>query len=189
MMLHWFNVTGSARNSASRWPGALTVVKRSLLGVALASGFLASTVILRAQEPSSGALTAARELIELKGATNMFDPVVPGVIESGKNRFLQTNTSLSKELNEVAAQLRKEYAAKRTEISNEMARIYAQQFTEKEIKEAVVFYRTPLGKKLIEVEPRVLDQSMKNIENWAERFSEEVMGRFRAEMRKKGHNL
>src|SRR3954465_13240533 len=105
----------------------------------------------RAQENSPGAVAAAKELIELKGATNMFDPVVPGVIETAKNMFLQTNLSLSKDLNEVAAQLKKDYAAKRSEISTEMARTYAQQFSEKEIRDAVAFYKAPLGKKLIEL--------------------------------------
>src|SRR4051812_7545005 len=79
----------------------------------------------KAQEPSSGTIAAAKELIELKGATNMFDPVVPGVIETAKNMFLQTNLGLSKDLNEIAAQLKKDYAGKRGDISNEMARTYA----------------------------------------------------------------
>ena len=142
-----------------------------------------------AQEPSAASIAAARDLIQLKGAASMFDPVVPGVIETAKNMFMQTNMSLAKDLNEVAAQLRKDYAGKSAEIANEMARIYAQQFSEKEIAEAVAFYRTPLGKKLIEVEPKVLEQGMTNVQNWADRFSEEVTAKFRAEMRKKGHNL
>jgi hypothetical protein len=142
-----------------------------------------------AQEPSAASIAAARDLIQLKGAASMFDPVVPGVIETAKNMFMQTNMSLAKDLNEVAAQLRKDYAGKSAEIANEMARIYAQQFSEKEIAEAVAFYRTPLGKKLIEVEPKVLEQGMTNVQNWADRFSEEVTTKFRAEMRKKGHNL
>ncbi|HEY0440817.1 MAG TPA: DUF2059 domain-containing protein [Xanthobacteraceae bacterium] len=142
-----------------------------------------------AQEPSAASIAAARDLIQLKGAASMFDPVVPGVIETAKNMFMQTNMSLAKDLNEVAAQLRKDYAGKTAEIANEMARIYAQQFSEKEIAEAVAFYRTPLGKKLIEVEPKVLEQGMTNVQNWADRFSEEVTTKFRAEMRKKGHNL
>lgn len=142
-----------------------------------------------AQEPSAASIAAARELIQLKGAASMFDPVVPGVIETAKNMFMQTNMSLAKDLNDVAAQLRRDYAGKTAEIAHEMARLYARQFSETEIKEAVAFYRSPLGKKLIEVEPKVLEQGMSSVQNWADRFSEEVTAKFRAEMRKKGHNL
>ena len=142
-----------------------------------------------AQEPPPAAVAAAKELIELKGATNMFDSLVPGVIESAKNTFLRTSPNLAKDLNDVATQLRTENAAKRGEINNEMARIYAQRFTEKEIRDAVAFYKTPLGKKIIEVEPQVLETSMTRIQTWADQFSENMMTRFRAEMRKKGHTL
>lgn len=142
-----------------------------------------------AQEPSAAAIASARELIELKGATNMFDALIPGIIETAKNTFLRTSPNLAKDLNEVAAQLRTENAAKRGDINNEMARIYAQRFTEKEIKDAVAFYRTPLGKKIVEVEPQVLEQSMTRIQAWADQFSDNVMTRFRAEMKKRGHSL
>jgi uncharacterized protein len=142
-----------------------------------------------AQEPPPGAIAAAKELIEMKGAMNMFDPLVPGVIETAKNTFLRTNPGLSKDLNEVAAALRTEHAGKRADIANEIARTYASQFTEKELREVIAFYKTPAGKKVIEVEPRVLEQSMTRVQSWAERFSEDMMKRFRADMRKKGHNL
>ncbi len=168
--------------------------ERPFLAVAALSGMAVAAVIAfcgaaRAQEPSGSALASAKELIELKGATHMFDPVVPGVIETAKNTFLQTNPGLSKDLNEVATKLRSELAGKRAEIANEIARIYAQQFTEKELKDAVTFYKTPLGKKLIDVEPRVLDQGMTAAQSWADRFSEEVVRKFRAEMKRKGHDI
>ena len=142
-----------------------------------------------AQEASPGALAAAKELVEVKGATSMFDPLIPGVIETAKNTFLRTNPGLSKDLNDVASQLRTEYAAKRSEIGTEVARTYATSFTEKELRDTVAFYKTPLGKKLMEVEPRVMEQSMTRVQNWAEKFSEDMVARFRVDMRKKGHNL
>ncbi len=119
----------------------------------------------------------------------MFEPLIPGVIESAKNSFVPTNPQLARPLNEVAAQLRKEYEARNAEILNEVSKIYAQHFTEQELKEIVAFYRTPVGKKMITQEPIALDQSLKAAQAWANRFSEEVLGRFRAEMKKKGHNL
>ena len=42
---------------------------------------------------------------------------------------------------------------------------------------------------MITEEPIALDQSLKAAQAWANRFSEEVLGRFRVEMKKKGHNL
>jgi len=138
---------------------------------------------------AQAAIAAAKELVALKGGATMFDPLVPGVIESAKNSLVPTNPQLQQQLNEVAAQLRKEFDPKRAEILNEVAKVYAQRFTEPELKEIVAFYKTPIGKKMIIEEPIALDQSLKVAQAWATRFSDEVLERFRAEMKKKGYNL
>jgi hypothetical protein len=163
------------------------LIHRAALAAALLVAFLAFTAGSHAQTP--GALAAAKELVSLKGGANMFDPLIPGVIESAKNAYLPTNPQLSKELNDVALQLRKEYDPKRADVLNEVSKIYAQHFTEQELKDLVAFYKTPLGKKMITEEPVALDQSLKAAQAWATKFSDEVLERFRAEMKKKGHPL
>ncbi len=134
-------------------------------------------------------MAAAKELVVLKGGTAMFEPLIPGVIESAKNNFLPTNPQLAQPLNQIAAELRKEYEPKRDEILEDVAKIYAQHFTEQELKDLLAFYKTPLGKKLIAQEPIALDQSLKATQAWAVHFSDEVVQRFRVEMKKKGYNL
>jgi hypothetical protein len=99
------------------------------------------------------------------------------------------NPMIARDLNEVAAKLRTELTPRIVELLDEAARLYATRFTEQELKDALAFYRTPLGKKIITEEPMVLDQSMRNAETWAAKFGEEVMGKFRAEMKRKGHDL
>jgi uncharacterized protein len=159
---------------------AVTLGCLALGGIALAQGPAA---------PSAAAIAAAKELVSLKGGATMFDPLVPGVIESAKNSLVPTNPQLQQQLNDVAAQLRKEFDPKRAEILNEVAKVYAQRFTEPELKEIVAFYKTPIGKKMSIEEPIALDQSLKVAQAWATRFSDEVLERFRAEMKKKGYNL
>jgi uncharacterized protein len=157
----------------------------SMLGIALAASIGTAT----AQQPSAAALATAKELITVKGATALWAPLVPGVIEQAKSVFLQTNPMLSKDLNEVAAKLRTEYAARSAEVVNDVAKLYAERFSEQELKDALTFYKSPLGKKMVTEEPAILDQSMRNAQNWANRLSEEVIGKMRAEMKKRGHDI
>lgn len=142
-----------------------------------------------AQPPSAGAIAAARELVELKGGGQMFDPIIIGVIEQTKTALVQTNPQLSKDLNDVSNALRTEFAPRRNEIFNEAAKLYATRFTEAELKELVTFFKTPIGKKMVTQEPQVLDETFGYVQQWAPRVGEDVMNRFRAEMKKKGHNL
>jgi uncharacterized protein len=143
----------------------------------------------RAEEPSASAVALAKELIVLKGSTRIWDSVVPGVIEQAKGVFLQTNPALSRELNDVAAQLRTEYAPRGSQLADQIALVYAQTFTEQELAGALSFYKTPLGHKIITLEPKVLDEGMSRIQEWTNKFSSEVMIRMRAEMKKKGYDL
>jgi hypothetical protein len=165
-----------------------SLVARIAVAVLVAFGGAGLAGAARAQEPSPAAVNTARELMTLKGV-GMFDALIPGVIETVKNNFIPTNPNLIRELNEVAGQLRQEYAAKRPELHTEIARAYARFFTEQELKDILAFYKTPLGAKMIAQEPLAVEETLKRAQNWANGFSEQVMAKFRAEMKKKGHDL
>jgi hypothetical protein len=167
----------------------LRSLNRLTLIVALAFGWVVLAGPARAQTPSPAALAAAKELMTLKGAAAMFEPLIPGVIESAKNQFVPTNPNLAGPLGEVAAQLHKEYEPKRAEVVELVAKIYAQHFTEAELKEIVAFYKTPAGKKMLAEEPAAINQSLTAAQDWANQFSDTVLQRFRTEMAKKGHKL
>ena len=147
------------------------------------------TGLASAQEPTPSGLALAKELIVLKGSTQLWEAVVPGVIEQVKGVFMQTNPALGRELNDVAAQLRTEYAPRATQLVDQVAQLYAKTFTEQELKDALVFYKSPLGRKIVNEEPKVLDDGFRRIQQWANKFSEEVMSKMRAEMKKKGYDL
>ncbi|MDP2411443.1 MAG: DUF2059 domain-containing protein [Pseudolabrys sp.] len=139
--------------------------------------------------PTPAALAAAKEVVAITGATALFNPLIAGVVEQAKNLFLQQNPALAKDLNEVAVKLRTDLAPRFDEISNEVARIYTVHFAEAELKELAAFYKTPVGKKLIEVQSLVVDDSLKFAQDWANKLSDEVLPKIRDEMKKRGHSL
>jgi hypothetical protein len=167
----------------------MTMIAQRGIVAALALFYLACPGPAAAQQPSSSAIATAKELLVTKGATAMFDPLIPGMVESTKNALLPTNPGLFKDLNEVAGRLRTEFAPRRNEIVDEIARLYAQRFSEAEMKEVIAFYKSPVGRKFSSEEPAIIDQGLSRAEAWSKKMSDEVMTRFRAEMRKKGHDL
>jgi hypothetical protein len=111
------------------------------------------------------------------------------VIDKVKGMLLQTNVMLQKDLDAVGANLNKVYAPRTNELLNEFAVVYASRFTEAELKEIVAFYRSPAGKKVIALEPQIFDDAVTNLQDQQEKFAEEVIRAFRAEMKKRGHDL
>lgn len=162
-------------------------VRAALL--ALAFAVLASSGQAQTPAPSANAVALAKEIIAAKATTAGFETVGPAVVEKAKSLFLQTNPLLSKDLNEVAAKLRADYAARFNEPLNDAAKIYASKFTEQELKEILAFYKSPAGKKVVVQEPQIFEQSMASMDQWASTLSEEIINKMRAEMRKRGHDI
>ena len=138
---------------------------------------------------SPTAMLLAKELIDIKGAAQAYDPLVTGVIEYHKNFFTQNNPNLARDIDQVAQKLAADLAPRKAEMQQEITRIYASHFTEQELKDALAFYKSPLGKKLIAEEPKALEETIKAADDWSRKFAAEVDAKFRAEMQKRGKNL
>jgi uncharacterized protein len=181
-----------ARLSMRLFPGRFPSTSRlliALLTLALIGLGKPALAQAPAASPSPAAILLAKQIIQLKGVDKLFDPLVRGVIVKARDQFMQTNFMWANDLNAVAAQLEKEYAPRANELVDASARIYASHFTEAELKQLLAFYQSPLGRKVIEEEPKTLDESMANAGNWASNFSDEVIAKMRDEMKKRGHDL
>ena len=77
----------------------------------------------------------------MKNASAMYANAVPNIVEQTKNALLQSNLNYQKDLNEVAVIVAKNLAGREKEIGDGMAQIYANEFTEQELKDLVTFYK------------------------------------------------
>jgi hypothetical protein len=167
---------------------------KSLIRMLSAAGFVLGLALAaapaqaqgNAPAPTPAAIAAAKELLAMKNANQMYANAVPGVVERTKTELMQTNINYQKDLNEVAVIVAKKLAGRENEIGDGMAKVYASQFTEQELKDLVTFYKSPLGQKLLTAEPKAIQMSMAYLNQWAQSFSEVVNAEFRSEMRKRG---
>jgi hypothetical protein len=119
----------------------------------------------------------------------MYASAVPNIVQRTMDTMLQNNLNYQKDLKEVAVIVAKNLAGREKDIGEGMAKIYAADFTEQELKDLVTFYKSPLGQKLLTQEPKSISASMNYMNQWAQSFSEEVNGQFRSEMRKRGKEI
>jgi hypothetical protein len=168
-------------------------LSRILIAAGLALALAMVGVPAGAQQPkppaSPAAVAAAKELLAMKGASTMYAGAVPNIVQRTKDALLQTNLNYQKDLNEVALIVAQKMAGREKEITEGMAKIYAEAFTEQELKDLVAFYKSTLGQKLLSAEPQAIQTSMGYMNDWAKNFAEIVNGEFRAEMRKRGKEI
>jgi uncharacterized protein len=135
------------------------------------------------------ALAAAREILALKNVSSQYSGAVPSIVQRTKQALLQNNLNYQKDLDEVAVVVAQTLAGREKEIGEQMAKIYASDFTEQELQGLVAFYKSPLGAKLLAQEPKSIMASIGYMNQWAQAFAEEVNGQFRSEMRKRGKDI
>jgi uncharacterized protein len=168
---------------------------RILSAAGLALGLALSSMPAGAQQPatpkpaSPAAIAAAKEILAMKNASAMYAAAVPNIVQQTKETLMQSNLNYQKDLNEVAVIVAQGLAGREKEIGEGMAKVYAGEFTEQELKDLVTFYKSPLGQKLLASEPKAIQLSMSYMNQWAQSFAEVVNGQFRAEMRKRGKEI
>ncbi len=170
-----------------RGPSMQGVSRLARLSIIVGS-LVASSPVLAAP-PSAAATASANEIVKLTGATALFTPLIPGVIEQSKLLFLQQDPSLAKDLNEIAAQMRTDLEPRTAELTGEVAKIYTQRYSEAELKELLAFYNSSIGKKMVAEQSYIVTASLKFAQDWANKLSEEVTAKMRDELKKKGHAL
>jgi len=116
--------------------------KRTSRLAAVAVALVAFGPAAHSQQPSAAAMSTAKEIVTVTGATTLFNPLIAGVVEQAKLLFLQQNPGLSKDLNEIAIKIRNDLAPRFDELVNDVARNYAIHFTEQELKDVLAFYKS-----------------------------------------------
>jgi uncharacterized protein len=165
-------------------------LSRILSAAGLVLGLALAGVPAKAQtQPSPAAIAAAKEILTMKHANAMYANAVPSIVERTKEQLTEANLNYQKDLNEVAPIVAKTLAGREQEIGEGMAKVYATEFTEQELKDLVTFYKSPLGQKLLSTEPKAIQESMAYMDQWAQQFAQVVNGEFRAEMRKRGKQI
>jgi uncharacterized protein len=141
------------------------------------------------KQASPAALAAAKEILTMKNASAMYANAVPNIVEQTKNALIQQNLNYQKDLTELAPVVAKTLAGREKEIGEGMAQVYANEFSEQELKDLVTFYKSPLGQKLLSTEPRAIQFSMSYMNQWAMVFASTVNEEFRSEMKKRNKPL
>lgn len=162
---------------------------RILSAAGLALGVALTGAPAGAQQPSPTAIAAAKEILAMKDASNQYADAVYNIVGRVKDRLIQNHLNYQQDLNQVAVIINKELAGRAQEIGDGMATNYATVFSEQDLKDLVIFYRSPLGQKLLRGEPQVTTRNLNYENQWAQTFAQTVMTQFQIEMHKRGKDI
>ena len=157
-----------------------------LAPVALFLAFSAGYVSAKAQKPTEANLVAARELIVATGASKQFEAVVPMMVKQLEPLLLQMAPGKNNEIKEIMALMVERFSARKSEMLELIAGIYAGKLSEGEMNELAAFFSKGAGASFIAKQPEILAESMTAGQKWGQKIGLEIEEQIREEFKKRG---
>jgi len=142
-----------------------------------------------AQSPSPEAMAAARELIVTMRAADYFKTLMPAIMQQLKPAIVQNRPQVERDYDAIVPLLLDSMNARVNEIIDQIAALYARNFSIEELREVVAFYRGPTGQKFVQKLPLITQESMVIGQRFGQSIGAEIRGRIVEELRKRGHDI
>jgi uncharacterized protein len=162
----------------------------------LAAAILAVTLILggpaAAQTASPEAVAAARELVLVMRAAEQFKTILPLIMRQLKPAIVQGRPEVERDFDAMMPVLQEMMTAQNETIAmlvDDIAMIYARNFTVDEMRRVTAFYREPVGQKFLDKMPVITQESMTAGQEFGRAIALELQKRMVEELRKRGHKI
>lgn len=127
-----------------------------------------------ADDPSPEHIKAARATIAAVGATANFDTILPTIAGQIKEQLIQATPNYEPVITEIVDTEAIKIAARRSNLEQEAAKVYAQSFTVEELNAITAFYTSEVGKKLLQNGPIAQRELSKAADIWATGISRDL---------------
>jgi hypothetical protein len=169
----------------AKWLGA-AMLSLTLLGASVPAYAQTAPPSQPAQEISPDQLALARKYVDLTDKVDIFGTTVAETAAQTLNQILKTNPGMSDQATDAVTDVVKQYKGQRAQLMDQIARIYAQNFTVDELQQYVNFYGSPAGQKLATTNFDINQQLQKVMELFSLNLKTEFFARVRADLKLKG---
>jgi hypothetical protein len=159
----------------------------------IAAGLLTAVLLCaapaRSQSVSPDAMAAAKELVEASKTTESFKTLLPMMMQQIKPVVVQKRPAVEKDFDQIMPLMIEAANEQVGKFAEAIAVIWASNFTGDELRQVSAFYRTPAGQKFLQQMPVIAQQSMAMGQKFGESLMNDLQGRMKDELRKRGHKI
>ena len=150
---------------------------------------LCLTLGASAQAPSPEAMSAARSLVTTMKLGDQYKALLPVILLNLKPTLVQDRPEIERDYDAMAALIVDAYSPFYNQMVDSAAALYANNFTIDEMRQIDVFYRLPVGQKLLHKSQVLAQQTTQIGQDIGRKAAEELKLRLTEALRKKGHKL
>ena len=142
-----------------------------------------------AQTPSPDAMTAARSLVTTMKLTDQYKALLPAILLSLKPALTQDRPEIERDYDAMMPMIVDAFTPYYNAMVDDIATVYANNFTVGEMHELEAFYRQPVGQKLLVKSQAITQQSNQAGQDASRKAAEDLRMRVSEALRQKGHKL
>ncbi|MGD9881565.1 MAG: DUF2059 domain-containing protein [Reyranella sp.] len=131
-------------------------------------------------------LAAAHNAVTSARTAETFDNILPSLSDQVQSSLILQRPDLHREIAAAVNAMALTLTSRRSDLDNDIARVWAKAFTEDELRVITEFYRSPAGAKLAQVGPQVLQDTLQVAQGWSERVGEELLEKSKEELKRQG---
>ena len=159
---------------------------KALVAVALSASILAFSVPAMAQEVPPEQLELARKYIDLTDRAAVYETTLVEIAIGTMRQIVTQNPEVAELTNTAIGKVLEEYKARKGELLDQFARVYAVRFSIQELQEIVAFYESPTGQKLAAANSEANADLQKVMQVFTNNTRPEFFAKVRAELRAQG---
>lgn len=161
----------------------------ALLAVVISAGVLVLSVPAMAQEVPPEQLALARKYVDLTDRAAVYETTLVEIAIGTMRQIVQQNPELVEETNDAISKTLEEYKARKSELMDQFARVYAVRFSIEELNEIIAFYESATGQKLAAANVEVNGDMQRVMQVFTNNVRPEFFAKVRAELRAQGFEV
>lgn len=126
---------------------------------------VAAAFVFCAAPAGAASIEAAGRLAVALDIKGQLDRAIESALAQARSEGAAAGVPAAK-LETIIATIREEMVAAAPDLIAEVTRIYAEKFTDGEIKDLIAFYETPTGKKLVAIQQELEIRQLEATERW-----------------------
>ncbi len=168
----------------------MSIGKAMLIALFSTALLAAPLTPVAAEEISPSQLQAAQAVAKSAPALGDFDLILPQIAARTKDQLISQRPDLYQDIGKVVDAAALKLASRRAELDNDIARVWAKNFTENELQAINAFFSSDVGKKYKEVAAATVGPDiLKAVKNWSNRVGSELLDSSKQDLKKMGYDF
>ncbi|MFZ4806192.1 MAG: DUF2059 domain-containing protein [Hyphomicrobiaceae bacterium] len=142
-----------------------------------------------APKPDPVRIAAAKKLFTAMGVDAQYKVMVDTMTNGLAVIVRQRHPAHGAAIGDVFDSLKQKFIDRSGEMIDMIAPLWAEKFTAEDLETIADFFATPVGRKLVAVQPEIMQRSMQLGMVWGQRIGAEVEAEARIELKKRGIDL